>query len=226
MNDIAHNLNQIQQQITTLDKNSHVKLLTVSKTFPESAIIDAYNTGVRSFGENYPQELASKAKNLSELDIEWHFIGNIQSNKTKLIAEHADWVHTIAQVQHAKRLNEQRPVNSAPLQVLIEVNISGETAKHGVKDFEELYQLALAIQELPRLNLRGLMGMASDTDNVELIRTQFKLLHDYLKQLNAREFNLNELSMGMSNDFPIAIECGATIIRIGSKIFGARIYDN
>ena len=141
MNDIAHNLNQIQQQITALDKNICVKLLTVSKTFPESAIIDAYNAGMRSFGENYPQELASKTENLSELDIEWHFIGNIQSNKTKLIAKHADWVHTIAQVQHAKRLNEQRPVDYAPLQVLIEVNISGEANKHGVKDFDELYPL-------------------------------------------------------------------------------------
>lgn len=218
---------KIQRLSTEIVQQHNAKLIAVSKTFPESAIIEAYNAGMRRFGENYPQEFAKKAINLSKLhDIEWHFIGNIQSNKTKLIAEHAAYVHTLAKQNHAERLNNQRPYDKPPLNVLIEVNISQEANKHGVISLDELLALANFIQTQPRLQLRGLMCMASDTTDIGVIHTQFMQLAQYKNHLNQHGFTLTELSMGMSNDYHIALECGATFVRIGSKIFGARNYEN
>lgn len=225
MTNIVNNLAKITRELNECN-NKSVSLIAVSKMFSKDAIVEAYDAGVRKFGENYPQELATKASILNKYDIEWHFIGNIQSNKTKLIAENASWVHTIAKTQHAKRLNDQRPKDRLALQVLIEVNISNEENKHGVTSFDEVLELATFIQLQPNLKLRGLMGMASDTEDHNIIRQQFNTLAELKNKLNQRGFDLSELSMGMSNDYKIAIECGATLIRIGSKIFGARNYDN
>ncbi len=136
-------------------------------------------------------------------------------------------MHTITKLQHAKRLNDQRPAELAPLQVLIEVNISQESNKQGVNSWQELIQLAQAIMQLPRLKLRGLMGMASATNDQQLIQAQFQQLRRYLEQLNTQGLgNFDQLSMGMSADYPLAIKAGATLVRIGSNIFGARTYDN
>lgn len=225
MTNIVQNLAEIMQDLSKC-YNKNVSLIGVSKMFPEAYIVEAYNAGLIKFGENYPQELAAKASNLNEYDIEWHFIGNIQSNKTRLIAENASWVHTIAKAQHAKRLNDQRPKDKPALQVLIEVNISNEKNKYGLISFDDILELATFIHSQPNLELRGLMGMASDTENEYIIRQQFNTLSELKNKLNQHGFDLSELSMGMSNDYKIAVECGATFIRIGSKIFGARNYDN
>ena len=228
MTNITQRITKIRQELARPTNNgSAVNLIAVSKTIAIEAIQEAYHNAQQiAFGENYPQELASKAKQLQNLPLEWHFIGNIQSNKTKLIAENAAWVHTLANINHAKRLNNQRPAHLAPLQVLIEINISNESSKHGLSSFAEITTLAKEINSLPNLKLRGLMGMASATDNIELVKAQFNQLKDYQQQLNEQGFNLDQLSMGMSGDYIHALECGATMIRIGSLIFGERNYDN
>lgn len=228
MTNINLQITKIREELTQYANDScAVKLIAVSKTYPIENIQEAYNQAQQQvFGENYPQELANKANQLKNLSLEWHFIGNIQSNKTKLIAENAAWVHTLTSINHAKRLNDQRPTNLDPLQVLIEVNISNEQSKHGLNSLEEIILLAHEINWLPNLKLRGLMGMASATDNVELVKSQFNQLKSYQQQLNEQGFNLDQLSMGMSGDYQQALECGATMIRIGSLIFGERNYDN
>lgn len=228
MTNINLQITKIREELTQYANDScAVKLIAVSKTYPIENIQEAYNQAQQQvFGENYPQELANKANQLKNLSLEWHFIGNIQSNKTKLIAENAAWVHTLTSINHAKRLNDQRPTNLDTLQVLIEVNISNERSKHGLNSLEEIILLAHEINWLPNLKLRGLMGMASATDNVELVKSQFNQLKSYQQQLNEQGFNLDQLSMGMSGDYRHALECGATMIRIGSLIFGERNYDN
>ena len=227
MPNIAQNLQHTQAAIDAIAHTHKVELIAVSKTFPSDLIRQAYTHGQRKFAESYPQELTQKVHELADLTIEWHFIGNIQSNKTKLIATQASWVHTLTKLQHAKRLNDQRPAELSPLQVLIEVNISQEANKQGVNNWQELLQLAQAIIQLPRIKLRGLMGMASASADQQLIRAQFQQLDSYLKQLNTQGLgNFDQLSMGMSADYPLAIETGATLVRIGSNIFGARTYDN
>lgn len=227
MPNITQNLQQVNNSIKALAHEQKVELIAVSKTFPSTLVRQAYADGQRKFAESYPQELAQKTRELADLEIEWHFIGNIQSNKTKLIAQQASWVHTITKLQHAKRLNDQRPAELAPLQILIEVNISQEPNKYGVNNWQELIQLAQAIMQLPRLELRGLMGMASATNDQQLIQAQFQQLGRYLEQLNTQGLgNFDQLSMGMSADYPLAIKAGATLVRIGSNIFGARTYDN
>jgi hypothetical protein len=228
MTNITQRITKIRQELIHHTNSScAVNLIAVSKTIAIEAIQEAYHAAQQiAFGENYPQELASKVEQLQNLPLEWHFIGNIQSNKTKLIAENAAWAHTLANTNHAKRLNNQRPAHLAPLQVLIEVNISDEVSKHGLSNFAEIAILAKEINSLPNLKLRGLMGMASATDNIELIKAQFNQLKNYQQQLNEQGFNLDQLSMGMSGDYTHALECGATMIRIGSLIFGERNYDN
>jgi pyridoxal phosphate enzyme (YggS family) len=228
MTNIAQQITEIRQELTQHINNGCVaSLIAVSKTYPPEAIQEAYHNAQQiAFGENYPQELANKVEQLKNLPLEWHFIGNIQSNKTKLIAENAAWVHTLTNLNHATRLNNQRPDHLMPLQVLIEVNISNESSKHGLSNLAEIIPLAKEINLLPNLKLRGLMGMASATDDVELIKSQFNQLKSYQQQLNEQGFNLDQLSMGMSGDYIHALECGATMIRIGSLIFGERNYDN
>lgn len=199
-----------------------ISLLAVSKAHSSQAIREVYTAGQHAFGENYVQEALEKQCELEDLEITWHFIGPIQSNKTQLIAQHFSWVHSIDRLKIAQRLNDARPTDSAPLQVCIQVNISNEVTKGGVKP-EELASLATAISALPRLKLRGLMAIPAPTPDPEQQRTQFKQVRQCYDALKAKGFPLDTLSMGMSDDYPIAIEQGATIVRIGSALFGSRL---
>jgi pyridoxal phosphate enzyme (YggS family) len=194
------------------------RLLAVSKTFPAEAIRAAWLAGQTCFGESYTQEALAKIADLQDLPLEWHFIGPIQSNKTRAIATHFAWVHGIDRAKIADRLAAARPDALVPLQVCIEVNTSGEASKGGVAPQDAL-ALARHIQTLPRLQLRGLMTIPAPNCDVRL---QFGQLRALLQQLNASGFNLDTLSMGMSDDLESAILEGATIVRVGSAIFGAR----
>ncbi len=221
-NDLV-NLNNLKQICTKLDSvNRDIQLIAVSKTYSSEHIRAAYALGVTRFGENYPQELSEKAVDLADLAIEWHYIGNIQRNKSQLIATYASWVHSIFNQRQALALNKARARHVAPLNVLIQVNISNEASKSGIGDFEQLFGLASYIKELAHLKLRGLMGMAQNSPDLELVHAQFRCLEHYFQQLNRHGFNLDQLSMGMSNDYELALESGATMLRIGSKIFGVR----
>jgi len=201
--------------------DSDILLLAVSKTRPAEDIRAAYNCGLREFGESYLQEALQKMAALEDLDLTWHFIGPIQSNKTRPIAEHFDWVHSVGRSKIARRLNEQRPDGLAPLQVCLQVNISGEDTKSGAA-LEELPQLVQDILTLPRLELRGLMAIPAATDNVQLQRQSFVRLRTALEQLQAIAPGMDTLSMGMSGDMEAAIAEGATIVRVGTAIFGDR----
>ncbi len=201
-------------------KNS-VHLLTVTKRQSVAAIRDAYNAGQKSFGENYVQELIEKAEALSGLEIEWHFIGPLQSNKTKQIASVANWVHTIDRFKIAQRLNDQRPEKLAPLSVCIQVNISEEASKSGVMKMD-VEKLAKQISALPNLQLRGLMVIPAPEADGEKQRAIFAKVAKLKDQLNLQGYGLDTLSMGMSSDMQAAIAEGATIVRIGTAIFGAR----
>lgn len=209
---------QLYQRSTT---NLH--LLAVSKKHPAEAIKKAYDFGQRAFGENYVQELLDKAEQLKKLDIEWHFIGPLQSNKTKHIAEVADWVHTIDRLKIAKRLNDQRPLSLSPLSVCIQVNISGESTKSGLVP-NEVESLAKEISQLPRLKLRGLMVIPAPEKDIEKQRQVFAQIKQLQNDLNKKGCHLDTLSMGMTGDMEAAIAEGATIVRIGTAIFGARDY--
>jgi pyridoxal phosphate enzyme (YggS family) len=198
-----------------------VTLVAVSKTQPAESIREAYAVGQRVFGENYLQEALDKMAALADLPLEWHFIGPIQSNKTRPIAEHFAWVHGVDRLKIAQRLSDARPADLAPLDICIEVNVSGEPSKGGVAP-EEVRALADAIAGLPRLRLRGLMAIPAPTSDVVLQHEQFRMLRELLESLNAAGHTLDTLSMGMSDDFPAAIAEGATIVRIGTSIFGPR----
>lgn len=200
-----------------------VKLLAVSKTFPAEDIRAAYAAGQRCFAENYAQEGVGKIAALQDLPIEWHFIGPIQSNKTRLIAEHFSWVHSIERLKIAERLSAQRPENLPPLHVCIEVNISGEASKSGVAP-DELSALARAVATLPHLKLRGLMAIPQPDSNPAQQHAAFAQLRQLQTQLVNAGLPLDTLSMGMSHDFPAAIAEGATMVRIGTAIFGVRHY--
>lgn len=198
-----------------------VQLLAVSKAQPAKALREAYNAGQRRFGENYLQEALNKQNELSDLNIEWHFIGPIQSNKTQAIAQHFDWVHSVDRLKIAQRLDAARPENLAPLQICLQVNVSQEDTKSGLAS-EDISELALAVQSLPRLKLRGLMAIPAPTQNTDEQRAQFKQVRELYEKLKSQGFKLDTLSIGMSEDFPAAIAEGATIVRIGSAIFGPR----
>ncbi|MCF7521981.1 YggS family pyridoxal phosphate-dependent enzyme [Neisseria sp. ZJ106] len=201
-----------------------VKLIAVSKTFPAEDIRAVYAAGCRDFGENYIQEWYDKTETLVDLpDIVWHVIGDIQSNKTKFVAERAHWVHTVGRLKTAQRLSAQRPPQMPPLQVCIEVNIADEAAKHGVKP-EAALALALEVAKLPNLEVRGLMCVAKADSSDDELRTQFGMMRQLLADVQAAGIAADVLSMGMSGDMRIAVECGATHVRIGSAIFGKRDY--
>jgi len=207
-----------------------VQLLAVSKTFGPEAVQEAVLAGQRAFGENYLQEALDKIQALGELGedsgkpvLEWHFIGPIQSNKTRPIAEHFDWVHTVEREKIAQRLSEQRPQGMAPLQICLQVNISGEASKSGVAP-EELAALAHKVAALPNLNLRGLMAIPEPAVEFDQQRAAFARLRVLYEQLRADGLALDTLSMGMSADMRAAIVEGATIVRVGSAIFGSRNY--
>jgi hypothetical protein len=194
--------------------------VAVSKTFPAEAVRAAAGCGQRHFGENYVQEARVKQDQLARADLVWHFIGPIQSNKTRDIAAHFDWVHGIEREKIARRLSEQRPAGMPPLNVCIQVNVSGEASKSGVAP-DEVAELAGLVAALPGLKLRGLMAIPEPGGDP---RPRFCLLRKLLDGLNARGLGLDTLSMGMSDDFEIAIAEGATIVRVGSAIFGKRNY--
>lgn len=176
---------------------------------------------MRDFGENYLQEALVKIEALRGLDICWHFIGPMQSNKTRPIAEHFDWVHSVDRAKIARRLSEQRPTNLPPLQICLQVNVSDEASKSGVK-LEELPPLVQAVRALPNLVLRGLMAIPEVSNNPEVQRSAFSKLHDALVELQALAPTMDTLSMGMSADLEAAIAEGATMVRVGTDIFGPR----
>jgi pyridoxal phosphate enzyme (YggS family) len=202
-----------------------VQLVAVSKTFPATAIAAAAAHGQRHFGENYLQEALAKMDALSSppspLSLVWHFIGPIQSNKTRAIAERFDWVHTVEREKIATRLSEQRPAERDPLNVCIEVNVSGETTKSGVPP-AEVPALARAIIVLPRLRLRGLMAIPQPSADISMQRRQFATLRGLQEELAGAGIALDTLSMGMSADLEAAVVEGATMVRIGTAIFGER----
>ncbi|HEX5363784.1 MAG TPA: YggS family pyridoxal phosphate-dependent enzyme [Gallionella sp.] len=200
-----------------------VILLAVSKTFPAEAVREAYQAGQRLFAENYLQEGVDKIAELQELAIEWHFIGPIQSNKTRPIAEHFAWVHSVDRLKIAERLSAQRPTDLPPLQICLQVNVSNEPSKSGVAP-EQTAALAQDIAALPNLRLRGLMTVPAPSDDIPAQRAAFAQLRELFEQLNRDGLRLDTLSMGMSHDFPAAIAEGATLVRIGSAIFGNRTY--
>ena len=214
---------RIQQAALAAGRNGKtVRLIAVSKTQPAEAIAQAYSCGQRDFGENYLQEALEKQAALTDLtDIVWHFIGPIQSNKTRSIAENFAWIHSIDREKVAQRLNDQRPAHLAPLQICLQVNIDDETTKSGVS-LTELPSLAKAISQLPRLQLRGLMAIPAATNNPSQQRAAFAKLRQALQSLQAQGYSLDTLSMGMSGDLDAAIAEGATMVRVGTDIFGAR----
>lgn len=201
---------------------AQVKLLAVSKTKPASMVEQCYQLGQRSFGENYLQDALDKITALQHLtDIEWHFIGPIQSNKTRAIAENCHWVETVSRHKIAQRLNDQRPTSLPPLNVLLQINISEEEQKAGIL-LNELDELARQIHDLPRLTLRGLMCIPEHTDSEKRLAEQFQRMQQAFINLQQGYDQVDTLSMGMSSDMALAIQYGSTQVRIGTDIFGAR----
>ena len=198
-----------------------IQLVAVSKTFPPEDIRAAFACGQRAFGESYVQEALDKINDLSDLPLEWHFIGPIQSNKTRAIAETFQWVHSVDRLRIAQRLSDARPAAFEPLQVCLQVNISGETSKSGVAH-AEVAALAEQVSHLPNLRLRGLMVVPRQTNDPVEQKAAFHLMRDLLDRVRARGIALDTLSMGMSDDLEAAIQEGATIVRIGRAIFGER----
>ncbi|USD65617.1 YggS family pyridoxal phosphate-dependent enzyme [Vibrio sp. SCSIO 43136] len=234
MSTIQHNIEHITAQIRSYEQkfgraSGSAQLLAVSKTKPIEAIEAAIEAGQRAFGENYVQEGVDKVNHFAQQNnnqsLEWHFIGPIQSNKTRPIAENFDWVHSIDRSKIAQRLNDQRPSDLPPLQVMIQVNTSGEESKSGTSD-DEVMELAALIDSLPNLTLRGLMSIPA---NVSDYTSQLKAFNHLarLKDKLAQNYpQVDMLSMGMTGDMEAAIEAGSTMVRIGTAIFGARNYNN
>jgi pyridoxal phosphate enzyme (YggS family) len=230
MSVIAANLQAVNARIAAAAQQAgraagEVTLLAVSKTFPAAAVRAAYEAGQRAFGENYVQEGVDKIALLDDLRgaLCWHFIGPLQSNKTRIVAEHFDWVHAIDRLRIAQRLSAQRPAGMAPLQVCLQVNISAEASKSGVTP-DEVPALARAVAALPGLRLRGLMAIPEPVADVTAQRRPFAALRALLDALRADGLAVDTLSMGMSADMEAAIAEGATLVRIGTAIFGARDY--
>jgi pyridoxal phosphate enzyme (YggS family) len=230
MSPIADHIEAVRQRIVQAAlacrrDPATIELMAVSKTFPSDAVRDAFAAGQVVFGENYVQEAVAKVLRLADIRdrLSWHFIGPLQSNKVRLVAEHFDWMHSVDRLRIAQRLSELRPAALPDLQVCIQVNIDDESTKSGVAP-DEVQALAEAIQGLPRLKLRGLMAIPAPQDDPVLQRAGFKALAQLKDQLVARGLALDTLSMGMSDDLEAAIAEGATIVRVGTAIFGARSY--
>ena len=231
MNDIAHNLAQVRDKISAAATrcgraSEEITLLAVSKTKPASAIAEAIDAGQRAFGENYVQEGVDKIRYFQEqgkTSLQWHFIGPLQSNKSRLVAEHFDWCHTIDRLRIATRLNDQRPAEMPALNVLIQVNISDENSKSGIA-LSELDTLAADVAELPRLTLRGLMAIPAPESSYERQFAVAQQMAVAFEALKARYNTVDTLSLGMSDDMEAAIAAGSTMVRIGTAIFGARDY--
>lgn len=226
MSSIESNLQVVRARIAAAARAAgreprEVALLAVSKTFSAGEVRAAHAAGQRDFGENYVQEATQKIAALSDLPLFWHFIGPIQSNKTRAIAEHFDWVHSVDRAKIAQRLAESRPAGREPLDICLQVNLSAEKSKSGVTP-DALRPLAEAVRTLPRLRLRGLMAIPEPEGDLSLQRCRFAGLRLLLGQLNAVGFGLDTLSMGMSQDLEAAVLEGATIVRVGTAIFGER----
>ncbi|KEY90856.1 hypothetical protein CF67_09026 [Candidatus Photodesmus blepharus] len=232
MNNIQKNIKRIISQIESAQKKygrarNSVQLLAVSKTKPIEAILDAVQGGQKFFGENYVQESINKIqffrKNYANLSLKWHFIGPIQSNKTRHVSENFDWVHTINRAKIAQRLNDQRPVGMEPIQVLIQVNTCSEKNKFGVFE-NEIFALVDLITSLPNLTLRGLMSIPANTSDHQSQFIAFSKLTKLKNKLTKKypQLELDTLSMGMSGDMDAAIRAGSTMLRIGTSIFGTR----
>jgi PLP dependent protein len=232
MSSISNNLQAVQKRIVAaaraaLRDPADVRLLAVSKTFDAQAVIDAAEAGQRAFGENYLQEALDKIAAVRaarpDLLLEWHFIGPIQSNKTRPIAEHFDWVHSVDREKIAQRLSEQRPAHLPSLNVCLQVNINGEASKSGVAPADAV-ALARRVAALPRLSLRGLMAIPEAVGDAQQQRMPFRQLRKLMIEMQACGLLLDTLSMGMSADLEAAIAEGATIVRVGTAIFGKRDY--
>ena len=232
---ISENLQLVQHRIANSAQAAgrdpaSITLLAVSKTFDVQAVLAAAQAGQRAFGENYVQEAIDKIaatrdmrEHNPDLQLEWHFIGPIQSNKTRQIAEYFDWVHSVDRLKIAQRLSEQRPAEMPPLQICLQVNVSGEATKSGLEP-EALLELARAVVLLPNIRLRGLMAIPEPTEDVQQQRAAFAKLRFMQNDLQAVGIQTDTLSMGMSADMDAAIAEGATIVRIGTAIFGVRDY--
>jgi pyridoxal phosphate enzyme (YggS family) len=223
---IADNIAQVRGQMAAAGQATgrapgSVQLLAVSKTWGADAVRQAHAAGQIDFGENYIQEAVDKITTLRDLPLVWHCIGPIQSNKTRLVAEHFDWVHSIDRLKIAQRLSEQRPEHLPPLQVCIQVNVDGGETKSGVSP-QELPALAQAVAALPRLQLRGLMTIPEPAETDAQMRAVHRQAKDLFEQLRAQGLPLDTLSMGMSADMVAAIAEGSTMVRVGTAIFGQR----
>ncbi len=232
MSPIPAKLQAVRDAIATSERlagrdGAQVRLLAVSKTFGAQEVLQAVQAGQQAFGENYLQEALNKVAEMAilapNIALEWHYIGQIQSNKTKPIAEHFAWVHTVERVKIAQRLSEQRPAHLPDLNICLQVNISGEASKSGVTP-DQLLALAQAVQGLPRLKLRGLMAIPEPCDDPAQQRLPFARVRQLREMLAENGIVLDTLSMGMSADMDAAIAEGATMVRVGSAIFGARSY--
>jgi len=230
MTSVIGNLQQVHSRIARACAGAGrpvqaVTLLAVSKTFGADLVREAYGAGQRAFGENYVQEALPKMAALSDLRerIEWHLIGPLQSNKTRAAASAFDWVHSIDRLKLADRLSDQRPPELPPLQLCLQVNISGEPSKNGLAP-REVAAIALQVAELPRVRLRGLMAIPEPQDDIQAQRAPHRALRELLDELNGQGLMLDTLSMGMSADLEAAIAEGATIVRVGTAIFGGRAH--
>lgn len=226
MSRIAEKLCIVREQINSAAVNNRrnpeeITLLAVSKTRPSEDLRAAYAEGQRDFGENYLQESLDKIAELNDLEICWHFIGPLQSNKSRAVAENFDWVHTVDRLKIAKRLSEQRPATLSPLNICLQVNISEEASKSGCTP-ADLPELAAAVAQLPGIQLRGLMAIPKATDNPDEQHQAFQAMKKLQQQLQPLHRQLDTLSMGMSGDMDAAIAEGSTMVRIGTAIFGAR----
>ncbi|WP_374256230.1 YggS family pyridoxal phosphate-dependent enzyme [Aquabacterium sp.] len=225
---IANNLQLVRSRINAAcsrlgRSTDSIRLLAVSKTFPAEAVREAFDAGQRCFGENYVQEAFDKIQALDTLrgEIEWHLIGPLQSNKTRVVAEHFDWVQTVDRLKIAQRLSEQRPDHLPPLQVLVQVNTSGEDTKSGVDPTKAL-TLAQQVAALPRLTLRGVMALPAPTPDPQAQAAALAQVRVVFDQLKAAGLPIDTLSMGMSGDLEAAVEQGSTMVRVGTAIFGHR----
>ena len=226
MTDIPYNLASVRMRIAAACKaagrpESSVGLLAVSKTFGAAEVRRAHAAGQRAFGENYLQEALDKQAELSDLSLEWHFIGPVQSNKTRGLAERFDWVHGVERLKIAQRLSDQRPPQMPPLNICVQVNVSGEASKSGCAPAEAL-ELCRAAAVLPRLRLRGLMAIPAPAAGAADPRAPFRQLRELFSELRRAGLELDTISAGMSDDLEDAIAEGSTLVRVGSSIFGKR----
>lgn len=226
MSVIANNLQAVRARIDAAARRAGrpkeaVGLLAVSKTWPASCVREAAMAGQRAFGENYVQEAADKIAATADLPLEWHFIGPLQANKTRIVAEHFAWVHSVDRLRIAERLSAQRPAGLPPLQVCVQVNVSGEASKSGCAP-DDAAALCQAVAALPNLALRGLMAIPEPADEEAAQREPFRRLRSLFDAIRAGGLPLDTLSMGMTHDLEAAIAEGSTIVRIGTAIFGER----